>query len=173
MGRDGGRDGGREGGRVYWHEVNCWRYSILRLTQASLFFPLPPSFPPSLQTSLSGAEIDRVVDAFMEDGASTMQYLIDADYTEDDLVRARPPSLPPSLLLFTPFCQRPSLSFMLPTLTCSICRAVLSLSGWSGCDPRQGSKGRLPRNCQVPRAFHSHVRRKRGKEGGREGHTRA
>jgi len=57
----------------------------------------PPFLPTSLHTSFSGAEIDRVVDAFTEDGAITMQYLIDADYTEDDLVRARPPSLHPSL----------------------------------------------------------------------------
>jgi len=95
----------------------------------------PPFLPSSPQTSLSGAEIDRVVDAFTEDGAITMQYLIDADYTEDDLVRARPPSIPPSLppshihsfVLAVLFLCAPFHYFLLRTLTRNLCFLPSSL----------------------------------------------
>jgi hypothetical protein len=40
----------------------------------------------SSRTTLSGSDIDRVVEVFKEDGATTMEYLMDADYTEDDLI---------------------------------------------------------------------------------------
>ena len=39
----------------------------------------------SAHTSLTGADVDRIVEVFAEEGADTMEYLIDAEYSEDDL----------------------------------------------------------------------------------------